>query len=559
MQLSQIFGLLWRRRWVILITLGICLLVTAIITFVLPPVYRTVAVLRVLTPGVSLESQGYISTQYADRLTATYLEVLQSTTVLDQLKTRLNYPLDEDLPDIEIEVMSGTELMEIRVFDSDPRYANEFAGLVVERPSLLFGDREPALAALRERRSNSELRLNDLRQQYEDLFESANPNRNTADTLRQEISLEEQTYAELNRQYEQSNIILAQQQSAITLVQPAEVPERPFRPSRVLNLAIGLAAGLMGGLALAFLFENLDNAIYSREQVEAVPSARVIGQIPRGKRLRHTALRLEDPLVLEGYRWLRANVLSDTAGYRTLLVTSSASREGKSSVTANLAVAIAQSGRSVLLIDADLRRPTLHEVFGASSQVGLSEVLAGDQRLDAAVQQLGGIELYLLGAGSAVERATDLLSSDKMRNLLRQTGRQYDVVLVDSPAASEYADAISLATLVDAVIVVVEVSRTRDEDLRGIVANLQSVGSTIAGVVLNRVDRRTPGRGARIRNVPPVAVAVHTDPEVFNRLDNLHDNGAVVEPSPTLPVEEASASNGKRKTGQRKSVTTEEL
>ena len=384
-----------------------------------------------------------------------------------------------------------------------------------------------------------------MRQQYEDLFQSANPNRNTADTLRQQITLEERSYEELNRQYTQAITQLAEQTSAITLVQPAEAPERPYRPVIPLNLAIGIAAGLVGGLGLAFLFENLDNALYTVQQIENVAGSRIIGQIPRGKRARGAVLRLDDQGILEGFRSLRVNILSDSAGYHTVLVTSSGSREGKSSVAGNLAVAIAQTNRRVLLIDANLRNPVLHEMFSGTNTVGLSEVLIGSANLDESLQQLGGLDLFLLPAGIAVSQATDLLSSERMRAILRQASRQYDIVVIDTPAATDYADAIAIAPMVDGVIAVVERANSRDQDLRDLLSSLDNVSASLAGIVVNRADQRARASVGRNRAfVEPVA----NDPTVVVRPD-----------IPTPQADTPAPTNGSSRRQRQRVTVTDDL
>jgi capsular exopolysaccharide synthesis family protein len=490
MQIGEVLSVLWRRRWVILIVLLVCLGASALLTALTPRVYLTVATLRVLTPGTGLADSGnWINTQYSDRLNATYLEVLASAPVQQELASRVGLTL-ETLPDIEVEAVSGTELMDIRVYDEDPQIANTFAQMLLENPYWLYGDRRSAIEALRAKLLTSESTLADLRQQYEDIFESANPNRNTVDALRSQIALEEQNYRDLTGQYQAASLLQEVQNASVSIVSPAEPPERPYRPSIPLNLALGVVVGLVGGLALALVFDNLDNALYTTKQIERVASNSIIGTIPRGKRQRGAVLRLEERNVLEGFRWLRANVLAESSGLRTALITSAGEGEGKTSVAGNLAVAIAQTNRSVLLIDADLRHPAVHDMFGATNNTGLSDVLAGVATVEDAVQQLGGMELYVLTAGSSVDKATDLLSSDPMRVLLRTLSEKFEVILLDSPAATVYSDAIAISPLVDGVIVVVEQARTTDNELRNLLASIMYVKANLAGLVVNRADRR---------------------------------------------------------------------
>jgi capsular exopolysaccharide synthesis family protein len=490
MQIGEVLSVLWRRRWIILIVLLVCLGTAALLTAITPRVYLTVATLRVLTPGTGLADSGtWINTQYSDRLNATYLEVLASQPVQQELASRVGLTL-ETLPDIEVEAVSGTELMDIRVYDEDPRIANTFAQMLQENPFWLFGDRRTAIDALREKLLTSESTLADLRQQYEDIFESANPNRNTVDALRSQIALEEQNYRDLTGQYQAASLLQEVQNASVSIVSPAEPPEQPYRPSIPLNLAMGTAAGIIGGLVLALVIDNLDNALYTTKQIERVAGNSIIGLIPRGKRAKGPQLRLEEGNVLEGFRWLRANVLAEGGSMRSVLVTSAGEGEGKTSIVGNLAVAIAQTNRSVLLIDADLRNPSIHEMFGAVNNAGFSDVLAGTATFDEAAQQLGGMDLYVLTAGSSVDKATDLLSSDHMRAFLKAMAQKFDVILLDSPAATVYSDAIAVAPLVDGVIAVIEQARTDDTELRNLLASMTYVKGNLAGVVVNRADRR---------------------------------------------------------------------
>jgi capsular exopolysaccharide synthesis family protein len=202
-------------------------------------------------------------------------------------------------------------------------------------------------------------------------------------------------------------------------------------------------------------------------------------------------LRLTESAVLEGFRSLRANVLSESTGYRTLLVTSAEVRDGKSTIVANLGAVVARSLRNVLIIDANLHQPVMHEVFEVTNDIGFSDVLVGSASLENALQQVQE-QLYILSVGSMPEEASDLLNSDRMRTLLNQLARQFDLVLIDSPAVGTYSDAVSMAPLVDGVIVIAERARTRSQDLRALLGNLVSLNSVIAGVVINRGERRTP-------------------------------------------------------------------
>jgi capsular exopolysaccharide synthesis family protein len=486
MQIADILGALWRRRWVVLVVLVVCLGASALLTALTPPVYLTTAVMRVLTPGTGLADTGtWINTQYSDRLSATYLEVLASQPVQQELAARLGTTLDT-LPDVVVEAVPGTELMAVRVFDRDPAIANTFAQMLQENPYWLYGDRRSAFEALRQKLAASEAALADLRQRYEAIFEEANPNRNSVDALRSQLSLEEENYRSLTAQFQTASLAQEVQQASVSLVSAAEAPKEPYRPVVLVNILIGLVAGLAGGVILALVLDNLDDTLYTTTQIEQTAGNSIIGMIPRGRSAETATLRVDERDVFEGVRWLRASILAESAGLHTVLVTSASDREGKSTVVGNLAVAAAQTHRKVLLIDGNLRKPALHVMFGVPNESGLGDVLTGSAAPEQAVRRVDDDSLFLLTAGQRGDVAADLLSSDRVPALLTALANDYDLILIDSPAANIYADAIALSPLVDGVVVVAESGRTTAAELTSLMNSLAVVKGSVAGLVVNR-------------------------------------------------------------------------
>jgi capsular exopolysaccharide synthesis family protein len=206
---------------------------------------------------------------------------------------------------------------------------------------------------------------------------------------------------------------------------------------------------------------------------------------------------LEDPqsFAAEAYRVLRTNLhyANPDTPLRRFLVTSAGPAEGKTTTVANLAVCLAQAERTVLVVDADLRRPVLHTVFDQPDTPGLSAFLAGDASLDTVVQKTAVTNLWLVASGRVPPNPAELLASRRMREFLESVGTQYDVVLVDSPPVLAVGDACSLASLVDGVLLVVgsgEVPRAALHRARDQVA---AVHGRILGVVINRFDARADG------------------------------------------------------------------
>ena len=176
--------------------------------------------------------------------------------------------------------------------------------------------------------------------------------------------------------------------NAISVIEEATAPNRPAKPRHVVNLALGLALGLVGGVGLAFLLENLDTTLYTTEQIENATQMMTVGQVPAAKDdLSIARLGSGHYPQLESFRRLRTNILaSGVSGAQVVLLTSAKRGEGKSTVSGNLAVTVAQSGREVVVVDCDLRLPTVHKLFDLPNKRGLTNVLAGEVSVDEAIQ-----------------------------------------------------------------------------------------------------------------------------------------------------------------------------
>jgi len=189
--------------------------------------------------------------------------------------------------------------------------------------------------------------------------------------------MKQATYAALVEQYEQVRVREAMRANMLSVVEPAVDPQPPSKTRQALKIVMGSMVGLAGGVGLAFLLENLDTTLYTTEQIAEAAALSALGKIPTARRKPPSAFFNGNSPQGEAFRRLRANVLAldQDVTLRTLLVTSAEPREGKSTVVANLAFAIARSGRKVIVVDADLRLPTLHKIFGLSNETGLSSVL----------------------------------------------------------------------------------------------------------------------------------------------------------------------------------------
>jgi len=283
----------------------------------------------------------------------------------------------------------------------------------------------------------------------------------------------------------------------LTTVQEAEVPSAPVSPKRALSAALGLLLGLALGIGLALVRAALDTRVHGERDLEAITDIPVLGGIvfdPNAK---------DRPLIVhedshspraENFRTLRTNLQFLDAGRRdrAFVVTSPLAGEGKSTTTANLAIALAQSGAKVLLVGADLRKPKMADYMGIEGAVGLTDVLISRVELSDAVQRWGRTDLYLLPAGQIPPNPSELLGSALMADLITKLHKQYDVVLYDAPPLLPVTDAAVLARLVGGALLIIAAGNTRIPQVEAAFDTLENVGAPVSGLVLTMLPTKGP-------------------------------------------------------------------
>lgn len=288
----------------------------------------------------------------------------------------------------------------------------------------------------------------------------------------------------------------------VEVLQPATVPEDPALPQVPLNIAIGLAVGLVVGVLLAIALGFSDRRIHGRVDLERLTSRPVLGAIaadPHAKR--RPLIVQEDPRSAraEAFRTLRTNLqfVGIDGQTRTLVVTSSVPGEGKTTTAANLAIVLAESGASVLLLDADLRAPRVATYLGIEGTVGLTDVLVGRYSLSEVVQAWGPKrELHVLPAGRIPPNPSDLLGSKGMAELLDTVSATYDYVLIDAPPVLPVTDAAVLSRITTGILLVVGAGRVKENEVTAALDALETVGAAPVGVVLTMVPTRGPDASA---------------------------------------------------------------
>lgn len=278
-----------------------------------------------------------------------------------------------------------------------------------------------------------------------------------------------------------------------TPIQPATAPSRPVSPDPVRNIGLGLLAGLVLGLGLAFIRHALDTKVRGEEDIRAHSDAPMLAGLPlesRGSKRGLISVE-EDPhgRHAEAVRRLRTNLMfvDVTTGRHSFVVTSAVPGEGKTTTAVNLALAMADSDRRTLLVDADLRNPSVAKTLGMEGSVGLTTVLLGDADVHDVIQTWGSAGMDVLPAGAIPPNPSELLGSAPMEALLTRLVQEYDFVLIDSPPVVPVIDAVVIERLTGGLLMVVGVDRTKKKDLTAALKQLGTVGAHVSGFARNFV------------------------------------------------------------------------
>ena len=290
----------------------------------------------------------------------------------------------------------------------------------------------------------------------------------------------------------QLTIRMQAQPKLVSIVSRAQVPETPIRPNRVQNIIFAALIGLFLGFGLALLQELFDDRINSADDAERTLKLPSLGHIPM---IEEEGLRLIRDIstfspLMESYRTLRTNINFAAVGntVRSMVVTSSVPAEGKSTTCANLAMAMAMDGKKVIIVDADLRRPSLHHLFKVDASPGLTDILIGSHTIDAVMRPTNIENVTIIPAGSPPPNPAELLGSAAMGRFLAEIETRADIVLLDTPPTLAVADAVVLAARTDGALLVVGYGDTKKASVKRAKDMLARGNANVLGTVLNRMD-----------------------------------------------------------------------
>jgi exopolysaccharide transport family protein len=359
-------------------------------------------------------------------------------------------------------------------------------------------------------------RENMLRDSFEKQKQEANKLNESAieySILKRDLDSNRTLYEGLLEKLKEAGVTAGLRSNNFRIIDAARVPTAPSEPNIPRNLAFALVLGAISGVGLAFLLENMDNTVRIPEQAQAISGLPSLGMIPlgsssgrksNGKRLALTAskevvetvtqIRPQSQMA-ESYRALRTSLLLSNLGAppKVIMVTSARPQEGKTTTSINTAIVLAQKGVRVLLVDADLRRPSVHKTLGMGPRSGLSNVLTGSATMQQTITTSPILpNLFILPAGTPPPNPAELLASSNMRDLLTELRQQFDHIVIDTPPTLSVTDAVVLSPRADATILVIRSGQTTKQALRRARDILMQVNAHVAGVLLNAVDLTSP-------------------------------------------------------------------
>ena len=488
MELRDYLAVLWGRKWVIIITTVATLTVITIGLFLATPQYEATTKLRVATAaGGSIDYSNYL---YLDRLLNTYSEIITSGPILGELTGSLDL---SRIPEVSVDILPNTELMLISVEDPDPILAAESANtlaniLIAQSNELYSGGGKSLKEILSEELIQLENELSQANQEYVRLVAESPGDSDRIEAAARLIELKQGTYANVLERYEQTRVNDAIRANTISVVEPAVIPLKPSKPRVFLSIVLGLFVGLMGGIALAFSFEYVDKTLYTEKQIENATQLRSLGNIPTLKNWRDYPLN-GTPFG-EAFRRLRVQLIASNPELplHTLLITSAEVGEGKSVIAANLALSLAQSGKKVIVVDCDLRRPSIHKIFKLPNDIGLSSVLKKYAKLEDVIQNSRAPRLKILTSGPKLTKSSELLGSDQMGSIIRKLEDWFEIVILDTPPLIAVTDAALLSPQADGVVLVISRGQAHEQAVKSAEKQLADIHARLIGVVINRVE-----------------------------------------------------------------------
>jgi capsular exopolysaccharide synthesis family protein len=483
-----------RWAWLWLVAMALAGIASYRVSSDLPKVYQAQTKLLVGSSDLTSGAGEFSVAQTASQITATYSQVITTSPVLEAALAAGGFDLSPSAVAglVSAAPVTGTQLIQITVRAADPDFAAKFANLVaaafMQRIEASQTGRYAAVEESLARQVDQLAATQDaLTRQVADL--QAQPPSTVRDEalapLQFQLTQAQASYTAAQRSYQDVLLAKARSTNPITVVEPATPPTEAIQPQVRQNVLVAAGLGLLIALGAAYLVELLDDRLRSADRVQRLTGMPPLGTIPRVQAGGNSAGAAE---IASAFQLLSANVMSALAGreFRAILVTNTSPGDGATTIAVNLALTVAQSGRRVILVDADVAQPSLQHLFGIRRHTGLTSLLANPQLAVAKLLAEGHFPgLWVLPAGSASSEAS-ALGSEHMQRILTELRELADVVVVDAPGVPGPGGAAALATWVDGVVFVADARRTHASFVRTAATVLRGMGANVLGLVLNK-------------------------------------------------------------------------
>lgn len=500
MELRDYLRVIRSRIWVVVSAVVVTTAVALTLSLVQTPVYEAEANLLISESGsnatamIDAALSGFSS--QPERSLQTQVRMFRLRPAFERTIRKLDLRTSPEQLSKRTEVTpeGQTNVITVRVRDEDPKQAVLVADTLAEEYSLWV--RDFSRARIRAAATQVEAQLEESRDELVDLGTDAG--RSPTERERVALQIAGQDYAGLSEQLRQLRIREEMEVGPVQVVNTAALPSDPVSPKPVRNTALALVSGLVLGLAGAFVLEALDTTVKTSDEATTLVGAPVLGIVPAKRDDDEAGIVLNQNIsnpVAEAFRGIRNSLdfINFEHAIKTVLVTSAAPSEGKSTVASNLAVGLARSGKKVVLVSVDFHRPKSASYLGGSEQLGLSHVLTAEFGVDTVLQTVGSDGLLMIASGRVPPNPSELLGSSRMGALIEELEQRADWVILDAPPVLAVADTTAVAKWTDGAIVVVRAGRTNREALQRTVEMLGSVGSKVIGAILFGVTGVGPG------------------------------------------------------------------
>jgi len=497
MDIIELFKPLLRWWWLIVIATIIATVSSFVVSLQQPPVFRSRATLMI---GRTIDNPNPTTVQFSleQQLAISYANIANREPLRDATKEALGI---NSLPEYTVSAVPNTQLIEIVVVDTDPYRAQAVASeianqMILRSPTSENQDDIERQAFINEQLDILQKQIKDLQTEIEDLtyvLGGLNSAREIADTeseinsLQTKLSSAQSNYAKLLSETEKGAI------NTLTIIEHPNLPVRPIGSQQFVTVGLSAAVGFTMAAAAAYLLEYLDKSIKSVAEVEKLIPAPILGYIPEiPKKENKWMFVTENPRspISDAFRNLRTNIELLDSEIKTILVTSTAISEGKSTITLNFAQILTQANKRVILIDGDLRKSVLNEVLDFPKHLGLSQILQGKYNLRQISYPLRKGVGLVIPSGPPPPNPTELLASEMMTQTLSSLKKMANIVVIDGPPIF-VTDTTVLARQVDGILLVVQIGKTRKDTIKEMMAQIKRANTKIIGVVINKVSKRS--------------------------------------------------------------------